>query len=142
MQWTHQHLLCIDQLCTQDILTIFATARHFDEINRRPVKKVPLLKGKSIVLFFGWTALAICGSWRVSSSIRVLRVIPLVAGQWFDTAARRSRRWPRCPTGSRKARAVGLQLKRRKMMDALVPPNPKELLMPYSRSIFLLSPGV
>lgn len=52
MQWTHQHLLCIDQLCTQDILTIFATARHFDEINRRPVKKVPLLKGKSIVLFF------------------------------------------------------------------------------------------
>jgi aspartate carbamoyltransferase catalytic subunit len=33
-------------------MSLFDTAAHFQEINTRPVKKVPTLKGRSVVLFF------------------------------------------------------------------------------------------
>lgn len=49
----HKHIFGIDQLSVQDILHILATARSFREISSRPIKKVPTLRGKTIVnLFF------------------------------------------------------------------------------------------
>ncbi len=52
MNWTHKDLLDIDPLSTEEIEHIFDTASKFMEINSRSVKKVPILKGKSVVLFF------------------------------------------------------------------------------------------
>jgi len=52
MQWNHKDLLTISQLNREEIGYIFKMADRFDEVNMRPVKKVPVLKGKSVVLFF------------------------------------------------------------------------------------------
>jgi aspartate carbamoyltransferase catalytic subunit len=52
MHWPHKDLLDIAQLSGSQIRNIFDVAARFAEINTRPVKKVPILKGKSIVLFF------------------------------------------------------------------------------------------
>ncbi len=50
--WQHRHLLDVTQLSGQDVLRLIDLASSFQEINRRPVKKVPTLKGKTVVLFF------------------------------------------------------------------------------------------
>jgi aspartate carbamoyltransferase catalytic subunit len=50
--WPHKDLLDVAQLSRQDIATLLEQASHFQEINQRPVKKVPVLRGKSVVLFF------------------------------------------------------------------------------------------
>ena len=52
MQWDHKDILTISQLSRDEIGYVFEVADRFDEINKRPVKKVPVLKGKSVVLFF------------------------------------------------------------------------------------------
>ena len=52
MDWRHKDLLEISQLTREEIGHVFETAARFAEVNRRPIKKVPILKGKSVVLFF------------------------------------------------------------------------------------------
>jgi aspartate carbamoyltransferase catalytic subunit len=52
MHWPHKHLLNAAQLSIEDILHVFELAARFAEINTRPVKKTPTLKGKSVILFF------------------------------------------------------------------------------------------
>lgn len=52
MNWKHKDLLEISQLNREEIEHVFQTAARFAEVNQRPVKKVPVLKGKSVVLFF------------------------------------------------------------------------------------------
>src|SRR3989339_423245 len=52
-QFQHRHIFGIDQLSVQDIWHILATARSFREISSRPIKKVPTLRGKTVInLFF------------------------------------------------------------------------------------------
>ncbi len=49
----HKHIFGMDHLSVRDIHHIIATARSFKEISSRPIKKVPTLRGKTIVnLFF------------------------------------------------------------------------------------------
>lgn len=50
--WPHKDLLDVSQLSLEEVDHLLDTAEQFHEINQRPVKKVPTLKGKSIVLFF------------------------------------------------------------------------------------------
>ncbi|WP_027720575.1 aspartate carbamoyltransferase catalytic subunit [Maridesulfovibrio zosterae] len=52
MEWQHKDLLDITQLSKMEVQHVFETATYFQEINSRPVKKVPTLKGHSVVLFF------------------------------------------------------------------------------------------
>ena len=52
MRFEHKDLLDIGSLSPQDITMILDTAEGMKEINKRPVKKVPTLRGKTIVLFF------------------------------------------------------------------------------------------
>lgn len=48
-----EHLLTIQDLTVDDIYRVLDTARSFKEVNERPVKKIPTLRGKTIVnLFF------------------------------------------------------------------------------------------
>ena len=50
--WPHKDLLDVTQLSREDVRHVLDLAESFDAINHRAVKKVPTLKGKSIVLFF------------------------------------------------------------------------------------------
>ena len=50
--FTHKHILGIEQLSVDDIIHILTTARSFKEISNRSIKKVPTLRGKTIVNIF------------------------------------------------------------------------------------------
>ncbi len=53
MPFAHKHLLGIEGLSREDILSVLDQAQAFREVLRRPIKKVPTLRGKSVVnLFF------------------------------------------------------------------------------------------
>lgn len=53
MAFKHKHLLGIQDLTSSEIATILDTAESFYEISTREVKKVPTLRGKTIInLFF------------------------------------------------------------------------------------------
>ena len=52
-QWTKKDLLGLRGLSAEEIRLILATAESFREISLRPIKKVPALRGKTVVnLFF------------------------------------------------------------------------------------------
>ncbi len=51
MKWLHKDLLDVSQLSQSEIMAIFETAGRFHELQERPVKKVPTLKGRSVILF-------------------------------------------------------------------------------------------
>ncbi|QNN21283.1 aspartate carbamoyltransferase catalytic subunit [Planctomycetales bacterium ZRK34] len=51
--WSHKHLLGLEHLTAEDIRFILQTARGFEGVSTRSVKKVPALRGKVVVnLFF------------------------------------------------------------------------------------------
>lgn len=52
IKWPHKDLLDVDDLDVDEINYLLDTAERFQEVNSRPVKKVPTLRGKSIVMFF------------------------------------------------------------------------------------------
>jgi len=52
MAFNRKDLLGIRELSVEEITTILDTAQSFKEINQRPIKKVPTLRGKTIINFF------------------------------------------------------------------------------------------
>jgi aspartate carbamoyltransferase catalytic subunit len=52
MPWTRRHLLTLEQLSLDEIELIHATARAFKRALQRNVKKLPALRGKTIVNLF------------------------------------------------------------------------------------------
>ncbi len=52
MSFTHKHILGIEQLAKEDIQLILDTADSFKEVNSRDIKKVPTLRGKTIINAF------------------------------------------------------------------------------------------
>lgn len=50
--WTRKDLLGLEELSAEEIELILETADSFKEISQRPIKKVPTLRGKTVVLFF------------------------------------------------------------------------------------------
>ena len=51
--WTRPHLLDLESLSAEEILSILDTARSLKEVSTRSIKKVPALRGKVVVnLFF------------------------------------------------------------------------------------------
>ena len=52
MPWTRRHLLTIEELSLKEIDQVHATAAAFKQILGRSVKKVPALRGKTIVNLF------------------------------------------------------------------------------------------
>ncbi|MBU4260427.1 MAG: aspartate carbamoyltransferase catalytic subunit [Proteobacteria bacterium] len=52
-RFQHRHILGIEELSANDIGFILDTAESFKEISQRPIKKVPTLRGKTVIhLFF------------------------------------------------------------------------------------------
>src|SRR5262245_35663557 len=52
MTWTRKHLLDIQSLDRQEIETVLDTARAFRAVGERAIKKVPALRGKTVVNLF------------------------------------------------------------------------------------------
>jgi len=52
MEWTHHSLIDLEDLSREEIEHILDTARSFKEVSTRDVKKVPALRGKTVVMLF------------------------------------------------------------------------------------------
>jgi aspartate carbamoyltransferase catalytic subunit len=52
MSWNRKHLLDIESLSREEILTVLDTARAFKAVGERAIKKVPALRGKTVVNLF------------------------------------------------------------------------------------------
>jgi aspartate carbamoyltransferase catalytic subunit len=52
MTWTRKHLLDIESLSPEEISTVLETARAFKAVGERAIKKVPALRGKTVVNLF------------------------------------------------------------------------------------------
>src|SRR5712692_4398302 len=48
----HRHLLGIETLSAADLMTVMDLGERFLEISRRPIKKVPTLRGKTVINLF------------------------------------------------------------------------------------------
>ena len=52
MEFKHKDLLGLEDLSAEEMVYILDQAESFKEISERPIKKVPTLRGKTVVLFF------------------------------------------------------------------------------------------
>ena len=52
MSWTREHLLDIESLTAGEINTVLDTALAFKDVGQRDIKKVPALRGKTVVNLF------------------------------------------------------------------------------------------
>ena len=52
MTWNRKHLLDIESLSPEEIITVLDTARAFKAVGERVIKKVPALRGKTVVNLF------------------------------------------------------------------------------------------
>src|SRR6476620_5041102 len=52
MTWQRQHLLDIESLSADEITRVLDTTRAFKAVGERAIKKVPALRGKTLVNFF------------------------------------------------------------------------------------------
>jgi len=52
MAWNRKHLLDIESLTAEEITTVLDTARAFKAVGERSIKKVPALRGKTVVNLF------------------------------------------------------------------------------------------
>ncbi|MBI4313184.1 MAG: aspartate carbamoyltransferase, partial [Candidatus Omnitrophica bacterium] len=51
-QWIHKDLIGLEHLTAEEITLLLHQAKAFKEISLRPIKKVPALQGRTVVLFF------------------------------------------------------------------------------------------
>jgi aspartate carbamoyltransferase catalytic subunit len=52
MAWHRKHLLDIESLSAEEIVTVLDTARAFKAVGERAIKKVPALRGKTVINLF------------------------------------------------------------------------------------------
>ena len=52
MEWTRKDLLSLYDLSAEEITFLLDTAEEFKKVSQRKVKKVPALRGKTVVNFF------------------------------------------------------------------------------------------
>jgi aspartate carbamoyltransferase catalytic subunit len=52
VSWNRKHLLDIQSLTPEEILTLLDTARAFKQVGERVIKKVPALRGKTVINLF------------------------------------------------------------------------------------------
>jgi len=52
MAWKHRHLVDVDVFSEEDLYTVLEEAVHMEEVMKRPLKKVPALRGKVVANMF------------------------------------------------------------------------------------------
>ena len=50
--WTHKDLIGLEELTVDELTLLLDQAKAFKEVSLRPIKKVPALRGRTVVLFF------------------------------------------------------------------------------------------
>src|SRR5512137_361269 len=95
MNWTKKDLLGITELTKEEILFVLDTAESFKEVSKRDIKKVPTLRGKTVVtLFFEpstrtRTSFEIAGKWMSADVVNLTVSSSSVAkGESFVDTAR------------------------------------------------------
>ena len=65
----NEHLLSMHDVTAEDVVRILDTAESFREVGTRVIKKVPALRGRTVVNFFleNSTRTRISSSWRPSA---------------------------------------------------------------------------
>ncbi|MCH1867413.1 aspartate carbamoyltransferase catalytic subunit [Nocardioides sp. CFH 31398] len=72
-----RHLLSVDDLTTDDVAVLFATAAEMHDVQRRAVKKLPALRGRTVInLFFEdstrtRSSFEIAGKWLSADTINI-----------------------------------------------------------------------
>ena len=51
-EWTRKDLLGLEELSAEELTLLLEQAKAFKEVSLRPIKKVPALRGRTVVLFF------------------------------------------------------------------------------------------
>jgi len=77
--WAHRHLLGLEQLSADDLRFILETARGFEQVSRRSVKKVPSLRGKVVVNLFFEDSTRTRASFNLAASRLSADVLEMVA---------------------------------------------------------------
>ncbi|GAA1932257.1 aspartate carbamoyltransferase catalytic subunit [Nocardioides lentus] len=73
----NKHLLSVDDLSTDDVAELFATATEMHDVQRRAVKKLPALRGRTVInLFFEdstrtRSSFEIAGKWLSADTINI-----------------------------------------------------------------------
>ena len=52
MVWRHHHILDVDDFASEEIELVFQTTRAMKEVLSRPIKRVPTLRGKTLITLF------------------------------------------------------------------------------------------
>ena len=52
MAWKHRHLVDVDVFSEEDLYTVLEEAVRMEEVMKRPLKKVPALRGKVVANMF------------------------------------------------------------------------------------------
>ena len=52
MQFKHRHLLDIESLSREEIVAVLNLAERFRDVSERPIKKVPILQGQTVINLF------------------------------------------------------------------------------------------
>jgi aspartate carbamoyltransferase catalytic subunit len=52
MNWSRKDLLGLEELSREELELILSTAESFKEVSTREIKKVPALRGKTVVNLF------------------------------------------------------------------------------------------
>lgn len=77
MSFAHRHLLGIEPLTREDIFAILDLADTLHEISTRPIKRVPTLRGKTVINFFAEnstrtrTSFEVAGKWLSADVINI-----------------------------------------------------------------------
>lgn len=77
MSFGHRHLLGIESLTHEDIFSIIDLADTLHEISTRPIKRVPTLRGKTVINFFAEnstrtrTSFEVAGKWLSADVINI-----------------------------------------------------------------------
>lgn len=67
-QWTREHLLGLRDLSAEEITYILDTAKGFEQISKRSVKKAPTLRGKVVVNLFFEDSTRTSNSFKIAAS--------------------------------------------------------------------------
>ena len=97
MRWHRKDLLGIRELSPEEIVFILDTADAFKEVGTREIKKVPALRGKTLVNFFVEPSTRTRTSFEIAA-IRLSADVINISAAWARTVKRNFRaRWSSLP---------------------------------------------
>ena len=90
MAFTHRHLLGLEGMSRDELLYLIDTAASFKEISERDIKKVPTLRGKTVVNLFFEASTRTRTSFEIAAKRLCADVVNIsVVDQQRDARARR-----------------------------------------------------